>query len=151
MTDLEPGIPGLSWERVGQGSPLLLIHGGLVDSRSWVRQRELSDKLTLLLPDTRGFGGSLPLPLPSSMVQLVDDVKWVVRSEGFDSVHLLGFSLGGIIAQAVAVHRPDLVRSLTLVSTRLAPIPRSSGPAGALDISPSACRASLLRRLSIGQ
>jgi 3-oxoadipate enol-lactonase len=117
---------GIVTERIGRGSPLLLLHGGLVDRRSWEGQRELAGQLTLLMPDTRGFGDSWPMTPPTDMANLVEDVVRVVEVQGFDSVHLLGFSIGGIIAQAVAVDRPELVKSLVLVSTRLAPRSRSA-------------------------
>ncbi|MCU1454098.1 MAG: alpha/beta hydrolase fold protein [Acidimicrobiales bacterium] len=118
---------GISTERIGAGPPLLLVHGGLVDRRSWVHQRVLAGELTLLLPDTRGFGQSSRARAAATPDDLVDDVSAVVAAAGFDAVHLLGFSLGGMIAQAVAVRRPELVRSLVLVSTCMPPTASRGG------------------------
>jgi len=98
----------------------MLLHGGLVDRRSWAHQLELAEGHQLLLPDTRGFGASWPMEAPASIEQLVDDVAGAIDDAGVDRVHLLGFSIGGMIAAAVALRRPERLSSLVLESTTAA-------------------------------
>jgi pimeloyl-ACP methyl ester carboxylesterase len=67
--------------------------------------------------DTRDTGRSAWLDTPYEMQDLADDVLAIADSFGADQVHLLGRSMGGQIAQYVALERPERVRSMTLVST----------------------------------
>jgi len=109
---------------LGEGPPLLMIHGGLVDGRSWSRQHDLGRDLKLVLPDTRGFGGSSG-PVPEHVLtSLVDDVCRVADAAGEETVHLLGFSIGGVVAQGFAMRHPKRLRSLILESTFAPPAPR---------------------------
>lgn len=108
----------LYYEKLGTGPPLVLIHGGLVDSRSWIKQHELAEKLTLIMPDTRGFGRSEG-PLDGlTLADLAGDVAGLLKALDIASAYVLGFSMGGLTAQYLALSRPDLVRGLILVSSR---------------------------------
>lgn len=87
---------------------------------------EIADAVTV---DLRGHGAS-PVPVgPYSVADLAEDVLAVVDSIGRDRVHLVGLSLGGAIAQWIAVHRPARVVSLTLLCTSA----RFGEPQGWLD------------------
>lgn len=110
----------LSWSSVGDGPPLVMIHGGLVDSRSWQMQADLGSSMRLVMPDTRGFGRSWPAEPPRSLDDLVADVIDVLDRAQIGSAHLLGFSIGGMIAQTVALRCPDRVHGLVLAGTRAA-------------------------------
>jgi pimeloyl-ACP methyl ester carboxylesterase len=111
------------WEtRAGSGTPVVLIHG-LGGSSEWWRHTipELSRTHTVAAVDLVGFGrnrffikqSSLPLTFGQVAALLV---RWIESS--FDEpVHLVGNSMGGQIAIHVAASRPDLVRSLVLVSS----------------------------------
>jgi pimeloyl-ACP methyl ester carboxylesterase len=101
----------------GTGAPLLMIHGGLVDSRSWFRQLSLEASFRLILPDLPGFGQSAPLTGSSNLRSLARDVADTINAAGQETAHVLGFSFGGIVAQALVAERPTCVRSLVLVST----------------------------------
>jgi pimeloyl-ACP methyl ester carboxylesterase len=109
---------GLAYEVLGSGPTLIMVHGGLVDRRSWTHQVALASDLRLVLPDTRNFGDSRGSSEGITIDDLADDVLAVADDAGCESFHLLGFSIGGIIAQTVALRAPDRVRSLVLVSTR---------------------------------
>ena len=120
----------ISYEVHGDGPPLVMIHGGLVDIRSWKEQLGLASELQLVLPDTRRFGKSSGTLEGLTVDDLVDDVLAVTKDAGIDSFYVLGFSIGGLIAQTVALRHPDQVRGLLLVSTRpgnFTPRPSSSG------------------------
>jgi 3-oxoadipate enol-lactonase len=97
-----------------------MIHGGLVDSRSWERQLPLRSELTLVMLDTRGFGRSWPAEPIDSIDDLVGDVVGVMDIAEIKQAHILGFSIGGFIAQAVALRHPERVAGLVLESTRAA-------------------------------
>jgi pimeloyl-ACP methyl ester carboxylesterase len=106
------------YEVHGDGPPLVMLHGGLVDIRSWKEQLVLAEDLELVLPDTRRFGRSSGSLDGLTVEGLADDVLAVTKDAGVDSFYLLGFSMGGFIAQTLAVLHPELVRGLILVSTR---------------------------------
>jgi 3-oxoadipate enol-lactonase len=68
--------------------------------------------------DNRGAGRSLKLPGPYSIDELADDAAAVVRAlAGGRAAHVVGLSMGGYVAQALALRQPSLVRSLVLMST----------------------------------
>lgn len=103
----------------GSGLPLLLLHAFPLDHSMWSGQDELADDFRLIVPDQRGFGRSAGPP-PTSIAQLADDAVAVL-----DAVHVAepavvcGLSMGGYVAQHVAVRHPERVRALILADTRL--------------------------------
>ena len=100
------------------GSPLLLLQGLGVDSRGWALQRlALGRRHRLLAVDNRGVGGSAAAPQPFSLNRMADDAVRVLDAEGVGEAHVIGASMGGVLAQLVAVLEPDRVRSLTLACT----------------------------------
>ncbi|MEO8381202.1 MAG: alpha/beta fold hydrolase [Acidobacteriota bacterium] len=109
------------WEtRSGEGTPVVLLHGLSGSSRWWSRNREaLQARHTIVAVDLVGFGrnrrfAGLPMLLPSFPEVASLLARWL---ETFgEPVHLVGHSMGGQIAIRLAAERPDLVRSLTLVS-----------------------------------
>jgi len=88
---------------------ILLLHGVGLDRRMWSRCR-LPGALAL---DLRGHGSAAPAPPDITLAHLSADVA--DRLAG--PAHVVGFSLGALVAQQLAVTRPELVRSLTLVSS----------------------------------
>lgn len=95
----------------GEGEPAVLVHGSLSSgAESWAEQRPLADSYRLLLVDRRGFGAS-PGPDASDFAVDAADVAELIP----DGAHLVGHSYGGIVSLLAAAHRPDAVRSLTVV------------------------------------
>ncbi len=102
--------------------PVLLVHRMAAQGFEW--PDELLDGLLgagyrVIVYDHRGFGWSEPGPLdpPMSFQNLVDDAKAVLAAFGADSAHLVGSSVGGVIARCVALECPGLARSLTFLGS----------------------------------
>lgn len=104
----------------GEGPLLLFIHGFPLDHRMWAAQTSLADVATLVMPDLRGFGGSLAAAPIESIRQLADDSAAVIHAiaPGERAV-VCGLSMGGYVAEQMAVHHPEVVRGLVLVDTRI--------------------------------
>jgi 3-oxoadipate enol-lactonase len=103
------------------GSPtVVLIHGGLIHSVAWERQVPfLAGRWQVLTYDVRGYGASgRPTHSASySVERSAADAGQLLVGLGLGPAHLVGFSQGGMIALRLAADRPELVRSLTLVSS----------------------------------
>ncbi|MEW6282193.1 MAG: alpha/beta fold hydrolase [Candidatus Eremiobacterota bacterium] len=108
----------LSHELTGQGPPLVLISGCATDRTCWVFQvPEWSAHFRVLTFDNRGVGRS-PCPAgPGSTEQMADDTAELLDSVGMESAVVLGHSMGGMIAQQLALRHPQRVRALILAGT----------------------------------
>ena len=102
----------------GSGVPLLLLHGFPLDHAMWAAQEPLADTLRLIVPDQRGFGGSAS-PGPASIEQLADDAAALLVALHCGPAVVCGLSMGGYVAQHLAVRHPDRVAALVLVDTKL--------------------------------
>ena len=125
--------PSFHVEVHGDGPPLLLVQG--LGYAVWAWQRQLptfAAQWRVIAFDNRGAGRSWKPPGPYSIDELADDAAGVLRAHAQEPAHVLGFSMGGYIALTLALHRPELVRSLVLAGT-------SAGGSGATPI-PDATR-----------
>jgi pimeloyl-ACP methyl ester carboxylesterase len=109
-------------EHHGGGAPVVFTHGLGDDSGTWAELVPLlPDELTAVTWDLRGHGRSDAPSGPDgySMELAIGDLLQVIESaSGADgSVHLVGHSLGGFLSMAVALRRPSLVRSLTMIAS----------------------------------
>lgn len=103
------------YECEGRGPPLLLIHGLGSSGDDWAFQREdFARHFSLILPDLRGSGRSTKPPGPYSIAQFAADLWTLLDALGIESTNLLGFSLGGAVAQEMALMRPARVNKLVL-------------------------------------
>jgi 3-oxoadipate enol-lactonase len=104
----------------GSGTPVVLVNGwtasGLVWPSAWIR--DLESRRTVVRIDNRGTGWSRSAPAPYEIGDLADDVAVVIQAERLRDAIVLGLSMGGMIAQEVALRHPQLVRHLVLVGTR---------------------------------
>jgi len=112
------GAVDLAYERRGAGAPVVLIQGLGMPGRMWLGLPGALLRLghTVVTPDARGTGLSGGRP-PFSMAQLADDVAAVVEDVGCGPALVLGISFGGMVAQHLALRRPDLVAGLVLAAT----------------------------------
>ena len=110
------------YESVGSGDPILLIMGLGADSRGWAMQTSaFAERHRVITFDNRGVGKSSVPPGPYDTEQMARDALAVLDAEGIETAHVLGVSLGGAIAQWLAIAAPDRVRSLALGSTWAGP------------------------------
>jgi len=108
----------IAWERTGSGPPLLLIHGLGYARWGWEPVVEpLSRSFELLLFDNRGVGGSDAPPGPYTTAGLAADSLQVLDEAGVERAHVVGTSLGGMVAQELALAAPERVDKLVLVCT----------------------------------
>jgi len=113
----------LAYEVVGQGHPLILIHGGLVDYHLWDEQVEaFARHYQVIRYDVRGFGSSSP---PHEPFAHHDDVWHLLTFLEVESAYVLGLSLGGGIAIDFALAHPTMVDALVPVSAGLDGYPPS--------------------------
>jgi len=109
----------LTVHTAGAGRPLVLLHGFPLDHRMWEAQAPLADHVRLIAPDLRGFGGSTA-EVATSMEQLADDVAALLAALHVTTPAVIcGLSMGGYVAQHLAVRHPDRVAALVLVDTKL--------------------------------
>jgi 3-oxoadipate enol-lactonase len=108
----------IAWERHGAGPPLLLIHGLGYARWGWEPVVEaLSRSFDLLLFDNRGIGESDAPPGPYTAAQLAADAVQVLDEAEVERAHVLGTSLGGMVAQELALSYARRVDRLALACT----------------------------------
>src|SRR4051794_38796854 len=106
----------LSYKRAGKGEPLLLIQGMSGTHMTWGRPflDELEESFDCIVFDNRGMGESGPARLPFTTADLAGDTVGLLDALGLESAHIVGISMGGMIAQELALDHPRRVRTLTI-------------------------------------
>lgn len=110
----------LHYEVVGRGraEPVLMIQGLGTDKTGWSLQRlAFAPSFRTIALDNRGSGRSDKPEGPYSLEQMADDAIRVLDAAGIDKAHVMGASMGGAIAQVLAITYPERVRSLVLACT----------------------------------
>jgi 3-oxoadipate enol-lactonase len=109
----------LDYERTGEGPPLLAIMGMSGTSLHWGEPflSRLGESFEVIVYDHRGVGSSSRLEGPITTPQLAADAAALIGALDLDSVHVLGISMGGMVAQELVLSNPELVRTLTLGCT----------------------------------
>ncbi len=104
--------------RIGEGEPLLLINGLGANLEMWQPLvRELAESRELIAFDLPGTGRSARPRWPLRMPQLARLVTELLDELGYEQLDVLGYSLGGIVAQELAHRAPDRIRRLVLCAT----------------------------------
>lgn len=109
----------LSFERAGSGPPLLLIMGMSGTKHHWGQPLldELRRDFDTIVYDHRDAGDSTKTGKPFTIVDLAEDAAGLLDALELDSAHVMGISMGGMIAQELALAHPERLRALTLGCT----------------------------------
>src|SRR5262245_38461476 len=108
----------LAYDLRGDGPSVLLIQGVGVHGDGWTPQTDaLASKYRCVSFDNRGMGRSQPAGGPITVEQMADDAIAVLDAEKVEAAHVVGHSLGGLVALRLALEARPRVRSLTLMCT----------------------------------
>jgi pimeloyl-ACP methyl ester carboxylesterase len=108
----------IAYSIAGTGPAVLFIQGVGVQGGGWRPQSDaLSNGYTCLSFDNRGMGRSQPVGANITVAQMADDARAVLDAEQITSAHVVGHSLGGLVALQLALDARDRVRSLSLLCT----------------------------------
>ncbi len=119
MTLIRAGNIELDYERTGAGPPLLLIMGMSGTSLHWDEAflELLRRDFDVIAYDHRGVGASTRLDGPVTIRELAGDAAALLAALELESAHVMGISMGGMVAQELALAHPERVRTLTLGCT----------------------------------
>src|SRR5438105_12628721 len=110
----------------GQGDPVLWLQGLNAPAAAWaVQLAHFAHSHRSIAPDARGVGASDAPPPPYTTRGMADDSLAVLDALGVQRAHVVGLSLGGAVAQELALAHPERVRSLALLSSFAVQAPRS--------------------------
>ncbi|WP_337921382.1 alpha/beta hydrolase [Vibrio cholerae] len=98
---------------------LVMLHGFFMDGRMFTQQiHALRHQYRIICPDFRGFGNTLWDKHPFSLCDLVDDVIRCLNELNIEQFYLAGMSMGGYVAQRLAIRYPNRVKGLILIATQ---------------------------------
>jgi pimeloyl-ACP methyl ester carboxylesterase len=119
MPRVEAGDSELHYERTGSGEPMLLIQGMSATHRAWGRDFlvPLEQSFECFVFDNRGMGLSGPALMPFTTADMANDVAALLDALEIERAHVLGISMGGMIAQELALAYPERIRTLSLGAT----------------------------------
>ncbi|MEO8690932.1 MAG: alpha/beta hydrolase [Solirubrobacteraceae bacterium] len=108
----------IAYRRVGDGAPLVLVHGAAEDGRVWQPQlAALADEFTVVAWDQPGAGGSSDVPAVFGLADYARCLAALIEAIGLGPAHVAGVSWGGTVAQELYRHHAELVATLILVDT----------------------------------
>jgi 3-oxoadipate enol-lactonase len=119
MPSVDAGGTELHCLRAGSGEPMLLIQGMSATHTAWGRAflAPLEESFECIVFDNRGMGLSGQAQLPFDIADLSGDVAALLDALEIERAHVVGISMGGMIAQELALAHPERIRSLTLGAT----------------------------------
>jgi pimeloyl-ACP methyl ester carboxylesterase len=116
MPSVDASGTELYYERAGEGEPLLLIQGMSATHMAWGRPflDEIERNFDTIVFDNRGMGRSGRAELPFTIADLAADAVGLLDALGIGTAHMVGISMGGMIAQELALAHPERIRTLTI-------------------------------------
>jgi pimeloyl-ACP methyl ester carboxylesterase len=116
MTSVDASGTELYYERAGEGEPMLLIQGMSATRLAWGRQflDPLRRSFDTIVFDNRGMGDSGQAELPFAIADLAADTAGLLDALEIETAHVVGISMGGMIAQELALAHPERIRTLTI-------------------------------------
>ena len=106
----------ITYERVGQGPPLIFVHGAAEDGRVWRSQLSaLADEFTVVAWDEPGAGRSSDVPADFSLADYASCLAAVIEAVGLGPAHVAGLSWGSTVVQELYRRHPGLVSTLILL------------------------------------
>lgn len=130
---IDIGRTKLYYEEMGQGTPIILLHGHSLNHRMWDRQFfELSKNYRVIRFDFRGYGYSAPQKEGEQFTH-VEDLRDFMNTLKIDKAHIIGLSLGGYVATDMLGWFPERIKSAVLVSGNIRPIPKPSIPMSEIE------------------
>jgi pimeloyl-ACP methyl ester carboxylesterase len=114
----------IHYKIAGRGSPLLLLHGSPLTSRSWLKIiPALAENHTVVAPDLRGYGESDKPETGYELHTMAEDLKQLLHQLGMESVRIVGHDLGGLVAYVYAAQYMDEVLRLGIMEAPIAGVP----------------------------
>ena len=108
----------IAYERVGEGPPLVFVHGAAGDSRMWQPQHAaLADEFTVVAWDEPGAGRSSDVPVDFGLADYADCLAALIEALALGPAHLAGLSWGGTLVLELYRRHPGRVASLILADT----------------------------------
>ena len=108
----------IAYERVGEGPPLIFVHGGAEDGRVWQPQlAALANEFTVVAWDEPGAGRSSDVPAGFGLTEYAHCLAALIEAIALGPTHIVGLSWGGTVVQELYRHHPELVATLILVDT----------------------------------
>ncbi|QKG71160.1 alpha/beta fold hydrolase [Erythrobacter mangrovi] len=105
-----------------KGEPIVFLHGFPMSHKVWADQvAELQSEFRCIVPDLRGFGRSESSDQRLTFDVLADDVAELIKSLGLPSAHIVGASLGAMLAMTFAARHPNLTRSVVVMHSEALP------------------------------
>lgn len=101
---------------IGEGAPIVFIHGLGQTQNAWALQEELADQFRLFIPTLRGHGESKETN-NMTLRHFAKDVLKMLDDNGIESAHFCGLSLGGVVVQEIHRQAPNRVQSMILANT----------------------------------
>lgn len=125
MTIVNTGRFDINYIEEGDGYPVVLIHGLAGDHTAWLPQvAALKDDYRVIAIDNPGSGDSSTVGDPASTADLADATLGLMDQLGIERAHVIGRSMGGAVAQHMALKAPDRLQSMAMAASfaRLDPV-----------------------------